>query len=102
MRGQSKKVIRDLDKDLVDAKKRYGDKKVEGARSILKNTGDQHRAIYNAPAYKMNPTDSKIDSVFPKNKIGAPTTTNLPKGAVPDAEKKLKARSIIRKFKRRK
>ncbi len=50
----------------------------------------------------MNPTDSKIDSVFPKNKIGAPTTTNLPKGAVPDAEKKLKARSIIRKFKRRK
>ena len=102
MRGQSKKVIRDLDKDLVDAKKRYGDKKVEGARSILKNTGDQHRAIYNAPAYKMNPTDSKIDSVFPKNKLGAPTTTNIPKGAVPDASKKIDAKSIIRKFKRKK
>ena len=102
MRGQSKKVIKDLDKDLVDAKKRYGDKKIEGARSILKNTGDQHRAIYNAPAYKMNPTDSKIDSVFPKNKLGAPTTTNLPKGAVPDASKKIDAKSIIRKFKRRK
>ena len=102
MRGQSKKVIKDLDKDLKDASMRYSDKKIEGARSILKNTGDQHRAIYNAPAYKMNPTDSKIDSVFPKNKIGAPTTTNLPKGAVPDAEKKLKAKSIIRAFKRRK
>ena len=102
MRGQSKKVIKDLDKDLVDAKKRYGDKKVEGARSILKNTGDQHRAIYNAPAYKMNPTDSKIDSVFPKNKLGAPTTTNLPKGAVPDAAKKIKAKSKIKPFKRNK
>ena len=100
MRRQSKKEIRDFDKELKGAAGKYGDKKVEGARSILKNTGDQHSAIYKAPAYKVNPTDSKIDSVFPKNKIGAPTTTNLPKGAVPDAEKKLKARSIIRKFKR--
>ena len=102
MRGQSKKVIRDLDKELKDAASKYGDKKIENARSILKNTGDQHRAIYNAPAYKMNPTDSKIDSVFPKNKLGAPTTTNIPKGAVPDAEKKLKAKSKIKKFIRKK
>ena len=100
MRGQSKKVIRDLDKELKDAASKYGDKKVENARSILKNTGDQHRAIYNAPAYKMNPTDSKIDSIFPKNKLGAPTTTNIPKGSVPDAAKKIDAKSKIKRFKR--
>ena len=100
MRGQSKKVIRDLDKELKDAASKYGDKKVENARSILKNTGDQHRAIYNAPAYKMNPTDSKIDSIFPKNKLGAPTTTNIPKGSVPDASKKIDAKSKIKRFKR--
>ena len=97
MRGQSKKAVRDMDKKL----KELG-KKSENARSILKNTGDQHSAIYKAPNFKYNPSDAKIDSVFPKNKIGAPTTTNLPKGAVPDAEKKLKAKSIIRAFKRRK
>ena len=50
----------------------------------------------------VNPTDSKIDSVFPKNKLGAPTTTNLPKGAVPDAAKKIKAKSKIKPFKRNK
>ena len=77
-------------------------KDAENARTILKNTGDQHSAIYKAPQYKVNPTDKKIDSVYPKNKLGAPTTTNLPKGAVPDAQKKLKAKSIIRSFKRRK
>ena len=102
MRGQSKKVIKDLDKDLVDAKKRYGDKKIEGARSILKNTGDQHSAIYKAPQYRVNPTDKKIDQVYPKNKLGAPTTENLPKGAIPDADKKLKAKSKIKKFIRKK
>ena len=75
--------------------------KEEKARSILKNTGDQHSAIYKAPALRANPSDAKIDSVFPKNTLGAPTTTNIPKGAVPDTEKKLKAKSIIRKFKRR-
>ena len=95
MRGQSKKVIRDMSKDL----KTFG-KKADNARSILKNTGDQHSAIYKAPAYKVNPTDAKIDSTFKKNVLGAPTTTNIPKGKIPDAEKKLKARSIIRRFKR--
>ena len=97
MRGQSKKAVRNMDKNLS----KIG-KESENARSILKNTGDQHSAIYKAPNFKYNPSDAKIDSVFPKNKIGAPTTTNLPKGAVPDAEKKLKAKSIIRAFKRRK
>ena len=97
MRGQSKKAVRDMDKKLKEV-----GKKAEDARSILKNTGDQHSAIYKAPNFKGNPSDAKIDSVFPKNRIGAPTTTNLPKGAVPDAEKKLKAKSKIKKFIRRK
>ena len=95
MRGQSKKFIRDMDKNL----KSLG-KKSDDARSILKNTGDQHRAIYKAPAYKVNPTDAKIDSTFKKNVLGAPTTTNLPKGAIPDASKKIKAKSKIKPFKR--
>jgi len=97
MRGQSKASNREMDFFMKQA-----GKKGEDGRSILKNTGDQHSAIYKAPAFKGNPSDAKIDSVFPKNRIGAPTTTNLPKGAIPDAEKKLKAKSIIRAFKRRK
>ncbi len=97
MRGQSKKAVRNMEKDLMPL-----GKKSENARSILKNTGDQHSAIYKAPNFRYNPSDAKIDSLFPKNRIGAPTTTNIPKGAIPDAEKKLKAKSIIKAFKRRK
>jgi len=95
MRGQSKQWNKGLDKDL----KMLGDTQ---GRSILKNTGDQHRAIYNAPAFKANQTDRRIDSVFKKNVLGAPTTENLPKGAVPDAAKKIKAKSKIKPFKRNK
>ena len=95
MRGQSKKANRFLDKELKAAGKRG-----EDGRSIIKNVGDQHSAIYKAPGFKGNPTDAKIDSTFKKNVLGAPTTTNIPKGKIPDAEKKLKARSIIRRFKR--
>ena len=103
MRGMSKKSLRAMDKELKDMGKKYNiGQESENARSILKNTGDQHSAIYKAPQYRVNPTDKKIDSVYPKNRLGAPTTTNIPKGAVPDAEKKLKAKSIIRAFKRRK
>ena len=92
-----------MDKDLKDMGKRFGVKQeAENARSILKNTGDQHSAIYKAPQYRVNPTDKKIDSVYPKNKLGAPTTENLPKGAVPDASNKIDAKSIIKKFKRKK
>jgi len=97
MRGQSKKANREMDFYMKQA-----GKEGEDARKIIKNTGDQHSAIYKAPAFKGNPSDAKIDSVFPKNRLGAPTTTNLPKGAVPDAEKKLKAKSIIKKFIRKK
>ena len=97
MRGQSKASNREMDFFMKQA-----GKKGEDGRSILKNTGDQHSAIYKAPAFKGNPSDAKIDSVFPKNRLGSPTTTNLPKGAVPDAEKKLKAKSKIKKFIRKK
>ena len=103
MRGMSKKSLRGMDKELKDIGKKYNlGQESENARSILKNTGDQHSAIYKAPQYRVNPTDKKIDSVYPKNKLGAPTTTNLPKGAVPDAEKKIKAKSKIQKFIRKK
>ena len=100
MRGQSKKVIRDMSKDL----KTFG-KKADNARSILKNTGDQHSAIYKAPAYKVNPTDEKIDFIFKKNVLGAPTTTNIPKDEIKNLKKytpakEVKARSKIKKFKR--
>ena len=97
MRGQSKASNREMDFFM-----RQAGKKGEDARKILKNTGDQHSAIYKAPAFTGNPSDAKIDSVFPKNRLGSPTTTNLPKGAVPDAEKKLKAKSKIKKFIRKK
>ena len=103
MRGMSKKSLRGMDKEIKDMGKRFGIKQeAENARSILKNTGDQHSAIYKAPQYRVNPTDKKIDSVYPKNKLGAPTTENLPKGAVPDVAKKIDAKSIIKKFKRKK
>ena len=105
MRGMSKKSIRGVDKEMKDMGKDFPSlfkKDTENVRSILKNTGDQHSAIYKAPQYRVNPTDKKIDSVYPKNKLGAPTTENLPKGAVPDAEKKIKAKSKIQKFIRKK
>ena len=106
MRGMSKKNIRGMDKEIKDMGKVFGVKKeAENARSILKNTGDQHRAIYNAPAYKVNPSDSRIDSLYPKNVLGAPTTKNIPKDKLSDLDKftpakDIKAKSIIRKFKR--
>ena len=103
MRGMSKKSVREMDKEIKDMGKRFGIKQeAENARSILKNTGDQHSAIYKAPQYRVNPTDKKIDSVYPKNRLGAPTTTNIPKGAVPDVAKKIKAKSKIKPFKRNK
>ena len=95
MRGQSKAANRFIDKELKAAGKAG-----EDGRTIIKNVGDQHSAIYKAPGFKGNPTDGKIDSVFNKNVLGAPTTTNIPKGAVPDVSKKIKAKSKIKPFKR--
>ena len=104
MRGRSKKSIRELDKMNKDMGKQFPSYKqdAENARSVLKNTGDQHSAIYKAPDYRINPTDKKIDSLYPKNRLGAPTTTNLPKGAVPEQSKQIKAKSIIKPLKRKK
>ena len=100
MRGQSKKAVRDMSKDL----KTFG-KKADNARSILKNTGDQHSAIYKAPAYKVNPTDANIDMTFHKNILGAPSTKNIPKHEILNLKKytpakDIKAKSKIKKFKR--
>ena len=100
MRGQSKAANRLLDKQLKDAGK-IGD----DGRTIIKNVGDQHSAIYKAPGFKGNPTDAKIDSVFPKNKLGAPTTKNIPKDEISNLKKytpakEIKAKSNIKKFKR--
>ena len=100
MRGQSKKAVRNMEKDLMPL-----GKKSENARSILKNTGDQHSAIYKAPNFRYNQSDKRIDSLFPKNRLGAPTTTNIPKGELSDLEKytaakKIKAKSKIKPFKR--
>ena len=97
MRGQSKAANRFMDKQLKAAGKAG-----EDGRTIIKNVGDQHSVIYKAPGFKGNPTDARIDSTFKKNVLGAPTTTNIPKGSVPDAAKKIDAKSIIRKFKRKK
>ena len=100
MRGQSKKANRFLDKELKAAGKRG-----EDGRTIIKNVGDQHSAIYKAPGFKGNPTDAKIDSTFNKNVLGAPTTKNIPKGELSDLErytaaKRVKAKSKIKPFKR--
>ena len=104
MRGRSKKSIRELDQDMKDMGKQFPSYKqdAEDARTVLKNTGDQHSAIYKAPDYRINPTDKKIDSLYPKNILGAPTTTNLPKGAIPDQAKKIDAKSTIKPLKRKK
>jgi len=109
MRGRSKKFVRELDKDMKDMGKKFPKykKETENARKIYKNTGDQHSAIYKAPDYAVNPTDAKIDSTFKKNVLGVPTTKNIPKGELSDLEKytaakDVKAKSIIKKFKRRK
>tara|TARA_B100000900_G_scaffold159623_1_gene135562 strand:+ start:38 stop:712 length:675 start_codon:yes stop_codon:yes gene_type:complete len=104
MRGRSKERIRISDKDMKDMGKEFPTykKDAENARTILKNTGDQHSAIYKAPDHAVNPTDVKIDSLYPKNRLGLPTTTNLRKGVVPDAAKKIKAKSKIKPFKRNK
>ena len=46
MRGMSKKSVREMDKEIKDMGKRFGVKQeAENARSILKNTGDQHLSL---------------------------------------------------------
>ena len=95
MRGSSKKLNRKIEKGANLA----GD---INSKTVIQNTGDQHSQIYKAPRYKFHPSDKKIDSVFKKNKLGAPTTENIPKGAVPEQSKKIDAKSKIKPFKRNK
>ena len=95
MRGSSKKLNRKIEKGANLA----GD---INSKTVIQNTGDQHSQIYKAPRYKFHPSDKKIDSVFKKNRLGAPTTENIPKGAVPEQSKKINAKSVIKPLKRKK
>ena len=95
MRGSSKKLNRKIEKGANLA----GDK---NSKTVIQNTGDQHSQIYKAPRYKFHPSDKKIDDLFIKNRLGAPTTENIPKGAVPEQSKKINAKSVIKPLKRKK
>ena len=95
MRGSSKKLNRKIEKGANLA----GDM---DSKTVIQNTGDQHSQIYKPPRYKYHPSDKKIDHVFKKNKLGAPTTENIPKGAVPEQSKQIKAKNVIKKLKRKK
>ena len=95
MRGSSKQLNRKIEKGANLA----GDKNTKG---LVQNTRDQHSQIYKAPRFKFHPSDKKIDDIFTKNKLGAPTTENIPKGAVPEQSKKIKAKNVIKQLKRKK
>ena len=95
MRGSSKYVNRKIEKGANLA----GDKNTKG---LVQNTRDQHSQIYKAPRFKFHPSDKKIDDLFIKNRLGAPTTENIPKGAVPEQSKKIDAKSVIKPLKRKK
>ena len=76
-------------------------------KKIANNMRDQHSQIYKSPIfnkstrYKYHPSDKLIDKNFKKNKLGNPTTENIPKGAVPEQSKQIKAKNIIKQFKRK-
>ena len=95
MRGSSKKLHRKIEKGANLA----GDM---DTKTVVQNTRDQHSQIYKAPRYKFHPSDKIIDDLFVKNKLGAPTTENIPKGAVPEQSKQIKAKNVIKKLKRKK
>ena len=95
MRGSSKKLHRKIEKGANLA----GDM---DTKTVVQNTRDQHSQIYKAPRYKFHPSDKIIDDLFTKNKLGAPTTKNIPKGAVPEQSKQIKAKNVIKKLKRKK
>ena len=95
MRGSSKQLNRKIEKGANLA----GDKNTKG---LVQNTRDQHSQIYKAPRFKFHPSDKKIDDIFTKNKLGAPTTENIPKGAVPEQSKQIKAKNVIKQLKRKK
>ena len=92
-RFASKKIMRELDK--LDRTNRPSDRHY---RSVIKNMGTQNRQIYQRPYPAqtdaqdfMNKSDvfnQKDFPIFPKNKLGAPTTTNIKKGSIPKPKKK--------------
>jgi len=101
MRGSSKKVSSNIE----------GDGNLMGhvrIKKVAQDMRDQHSQIYKSPIvhkstrYKYHPSDKQIDLVFKKNKLGNPTTENIPKGAVPDQAKKIDAKSVIKPLKRNK
>ena len=95
MRGVSKEYNRGIERVINKA----GDKE---AKALIQNTRDQHSQIYKAPQYKFTGIDKKIDDLFTKNKFGRSTTENIPKGAVPEQSKQIKAKNVIKKLKRKK
>ena len=93
MRFHSKKRLKELDK--LYRTNRPSDRHY---RSVIKNMGSQNRQIYQRPYPAttdaqdfMNKADvfqSKDFPIFPKNKLGAPTTTNIKKGSIPEPKKR--------------
>ena len=93
MRFHSKKGLKELDK--LYRTNRPQDRHY---RSVIKNMGPQNRQIYQRPYPAttdaqdfMNKADvfqSKDFPIFPKNKLGAPTTTNIKKGSIPEPKKR--------------
>ena len=93
MRFHSKKGLKELDK--LYRTNRPQDRHY---RSVIKNMGTQNRQIYQRPYPAttdaqdfMNKADvfqSKNFPIFPKNKLGAPTTTNIKKGSIPEPKKR--------------
>ena len=76
-------------------------------KKIANNMRDQHSQIYKSPIvykstrYKYHPSDKLIDYIFKKNKLGNPDTGIIPKGAVPEQSKQIKAKNVIKQFKRK-
>ena len=93
MRFHSKKGLRELDKSYRT--NRPSDRHY---RSVIKNMGPQNRQIYQRPYPALNDAqdfmnkadvfNTKEFPIFPKNKLGAPTTTNIKKGSIPKPKKK--------------
>ena len=93
MRFMSKSRMKELDK--LYRTNRPSDRHY---RSVIKNMGTQNRQIYQRPYPAttdaqdfMNTADvfqSKDFPIFPKNKLGAPTTTNIKKGSIPEPKKR--------------
>ena len=93
MRFHSKKRLRELDKSY-----RTNNPRDKHFRSVIKNMGPQNRQIYQRPYPALNDAqdfmnkadvfNTKEFPIFPKNKLGAPTTTNIRKGSIPEPKKK--------------